>query len=182
MILGIPTNAVIAILMGALIIHGVKPGPDLMDKYPDIFWGFIVSMYIGNVMLLVLNLPLIGIWVKVLTVPYKMLFPLILLFCMIGVYTLNNNAAEIFIMLIFGVVGYLNRKINFEGAPFILALVLGPLMEKSLRQSLLISHGDLGIFFVRPISVVLIGLGIASIVFSILSSGTKEKHLGAEVD
>jgi putative tricarboxylic transport membrane protein len=180
--LGIPANVTMALFMGALMIHGIQPGPLFIGQYPEIFWGFIVSMFIGNVMLLVLNLPLIGMWVKVLTVPYKMLFPLILLFCMIGVYTLNNNIVEIFIMLIFGVIGYLNRKLNLEGAPFILALVLGPLMEKSLRQSLLISRGDIGIFFSRPISIVLIGLGIASILFSILSAKTREKHLGAEGD
>jgi putative tricarboxylic transport membrane protein len=171
-----------ALFMGALMIHGIQPGPLFIGQHPEIFWGFIMSMYIGNVMLLILNLPLIGMWVKVLKIPYEYLFPLILLFCLIGVYTLSNNVAEIFIMLIFGVLGYLNRKVNFEGAPFIIALVLGPLMEKNLRQSLLISHGDLGIFFVRPISVALIGLGVASLIFSFFTARTREKHLGSEVD
>jgi putative tricarboxylic transport membrane protein len=180
--LGIPANVTMALFMGALMIHGIQPGPLFIGQHPDIFWGFIISMYIGNVMLLVLNLPLISMWVQVLKVPYNYLFPLILLFCLIGVYTLNNNVAEIFIMLIFGVLGYMNRKVNLEGAPFILALVLGPLMEKNLRQSLLISHGDLGIFFVRPISIVLIGLGVASLIFSFFTARTREIHLGEEAD
>ena len=124
-------------------------------------------MYVGNAMLAVLNLPLIGIWVKVLRIPYAILFPLILLFCLIGVYTLNNNVVEIFIMLIFGIIGFLMRKEGFEGAPFLMALVLGPMMESSLRQSLLKSHGSFGIFFVRPISSILLVLGLAFLVTSL---------------
>ena len=175
--LGIPANVTMALFMGALMIHGVQVGPLFIGQYPDVFWGFVISMYIGNALLLVLNLPLIGIWVKVLKIPYEILFPLILLFCLIGVYTLNNNAVEIFIMLVFGVFGFLVRKIGFEGAPFILAMVLGPIMERCLRQSLLISHGSLAIFFTHPISAILLILSLASIIFSVLPNLTKKKHL-----
>jgi len=152
--LGIPANIVMALFLGALMIHGIQPGPLFIPQNPKLFWGLITSMYIGNVMLLILNLPLVGLWVKVLKIPYHLLFPLILLFCLIGVYSLNNNTTEILIMLIFGFIGYLMRKFEYEGAPFLLALVLGPMMENNLRQSLLISKGALSIFFTRPISVV----------------------------
>lgn len=156
--LGIPPNIGMAILLGAFIIHGVQPGPLLLTKHPDLFWGTIASMYIGNVMLLILNLPLIGLWVKVLKVPYKTLFPLILLFCFLGVYSLNNNIYEILLMVGFGVFGHLIRKFGYEGAPFLLALVLGPMFEVSFRQSLL--YGDPLIFFKRPISAVLLLISI----------------------
>jgi len=151
--LGIPANVVMAILLGALLIHGIKPGPLLMKQNPDVFWGVIGSMYIGNVMLLILNLPLIGLWVKILKIPYPILFPLILLFCLIGCYSLNNNVVEIMIMILFGIVGFLMKKFEYEGAPLILAFVLSPLMENALRQSLIMSHGSFSIFFTRPIAV-----------------------------
>jgi putative tricarboxylic transport membrane protein len=150
--LGIPPNVVMALLLGALMIHGIAPGPMFIAEHPDIFWGVIASMYVGNVMLLVLNLPLIGLWVQVLRVPYKILFPLILLFCLIGSYSINNSTFDVAIMLVFGVVGYLMRKYQFEGAPMVLAFVLGPMFEGSLRQSLLLSDGSFSIFFVRPIA------------------------------
>ncbi len=178
--LGIPANVTMALFLGALMIHGIQPGPLFITQHSDIFWGLIISMYLGNAMLLVLNLPLIGIWVRLVRVPYGILFPLILLLCVIGVYTLNNNVVEIFIMLIFGVFGYLNRKIGFEGAPFIIALVLGPMMEKCLRQSLLISRGDLGIFFTRPISAILMGLAVVSIIMTLLPAFKKRKELIGE--
>jgi putative tricarboxylic transport membrane protein len=152
--LGIPANVSMAVLLGAFIIHGIQPGPLLISKHPELFWGTIASMYIGNGMLLILNLPLIGIWVKILKVPYNILFPLILLFCFLGVYSLNNNIYEILIMVIFGVFGYLMRKFEFEGAPFLLAMVLGPMMEIAFRQSLI--YGDPLIFFKRPICAVLL--------------------------
>ncbi len=174
--LGIPANVTMALFLGALMIHGIQVGPLFIGQYPDIFWGLMASMYLGNAMLLVLNLPLIGIWVKVLKVPYSILFPLILLFCLIGVYTLNNNVIEIFIMLIFGIFGYVNRKTGFEGAPFILAMVLGPMMEKSLRQSLLISQGHLGIFLVRPISCILLSLSLASIILALIPAFRMKKE------
>jgi len=150
--LGIPPNVVMALLLGALMIHGVTPGPLLIPKHPEIFWGVIASMYVGNAMLLVLNLPLIGMWVQVLKVPYKVLFPLILLFCLIGAYSINNSTFDVAVMLFFGVLGYLMRKYNFEGAPMVLAFVLGPMFENSLRQSLLLSDGSFLIFFTRPIA------------------------------
>lgn len=152
--LGIPANIVMALFFGALMIYGVQPGPLFIPQNPKLFWGLITSMYVGNAMLLILNLPLVGLWVKVLKIPYHLLFPLILLFCLIGVYTLNNNTVEILIMLIFGFIGYLMKKFEYDGAPFLIALVLGPMMENNLRQSLLISKGALSIFFTRPISVV----------------------------
>ncbi len=157
---GIPTTVVMAIILGALMIHGITPGPTFIRDHPDLFWGLVASMYLGNVMLLVLNLPLIGLWVRILSIPYSILFPLILLFCVIGVYSLNYNIWEIVIMVIFGFVGYLMRKFKYEPAPFVFALLLGPMMENSLRQSLLMSEGSFGIFFTRPISCVLMIVGI----------------------
>jgi putative tricarboxylic transport membrane protein len=153
--LGLPSNAVMAILLGALMIYGMPPGPKLITSNPHLFWGTISSMYIGNIMLLILNLPLIGLWVKILKIPYPILFPLILLFCLIGAYSLNNNAGEIGLMLLFGVLGYLMKKFKYDGAPLVLAMVLGPLMDQSLRQSLLMSGGSGLIFFTRPICLVI---------------------------
>jgi putative tricarboxylic transport membrane protein len=151
--LGIPANPVMAILLGALMIHGLQPGPLLIKSAPDLFWGTIISMYIGNGMLLILNLPLIPMWVKVLKVPYYLLYPLILLFCLIGAYSLENNAGDVIAMLIFGILGFLMKKFQYEGAPIILALVLGQKLETSLRRSLIMSHGDFSIFISRPISL-----------------------------
>ena len=166
--LGIPTHAVTALLLGALMIHGVTPGPLLIPQNPQLFWGVVLSMYIGNVMLVGLNLPLIGIWVQVLKVPYKILFPLILLFCIIGAYSLNNSIFDMGIMLVFGAVGYLMKKFKYEHAPLVLAFVLGPMLEISLRQSLQMSRGSFSIFFTRPISGILIGLAIFMLITSII--------------
>jgi putative tricarboxylic transport membrane protein len=152
MTLGIPSNVVMAIIMGALLLHGITPGPLLVKEHPDLFWGVIASMYIGNVMLLILNLPLIGIWVQVLRVPYRILFPLILLFCTIGTYSVSNSLFDVNVMLVFGVLGYLMGRFGFDGAPLILCFVIGPIMEESLRQSLLLSNGSFAIFFTRPIA------------------------------
>ena len=163
--LGIPPNVVMALLLGALMIHGITPGPLLIPNNPEIFWGIVTSMYIGNVMLVVLNLPLIGLWVKVLKVPYKVLFPLIIMFCLIGAYSINNSAFDIAIMLFFGGLGYLMRKYKYEAAPMVLAFVLGPMLETSLRQSLLLSDGSFTIFFTRPIA----GVGMALTLIMILS-------------
>ena len=156
--LGIPVNSVIAILLGAFMIHGIQPGPMIITKHPDLFWGTVMSMYLGNVMLLILNLPLIGLWVQVLRVPYPILFPLILLFCLIGVYSLNYSLVEITLMIGFGVFGYLARKFQFEMAPLVLAIVIGPMMENNLRLSLVISQGDPMIFLTHPISAVFIAI------------------------
>jgi putative tricarboxylic transport membrane protein len=153
--LAIPSNPVMALLLGAFLTYGVQVGPLLIKNNPEIFWGVVTSMYVGNAMLLVLNLPLIGLWVKILKIPYAFLFPLILLFCVIGAYSINNNFHEVILMIIFGVVGYLMKKFDYEAAPLIMAMVLSPLVENSLRQSLLLSHGSFFIFFTRPISCVL---------------------------
>lgn len=160
MTLGIPANVVMALILGALLIHGIRPGPMLIQEHPDLFWGVVTSMYVGNGMLLLLNLPLIGMWVQVLKIPYRILFPLILLFCLIGVYSLNNSIWEIIIMSIFGVIGYLMRKFKYEPAPFVFALILSPIMENALRQSLLMSEGSFSIFFTRMISCILITAGM----------------------
>ena len=172
--LGIPANPVMAILLGALMIHGLQPGPLLMNSAPDLFWGTIVSMYIGNAMLLVLNLPLIPVWVKVLKVPYYLLYPLILLFCLIGAYSLENSNADIIIMLVFGILGFLMKKFRYEGAPMILALVLGQKLETALRRSLIMSHGDFSIFISRPISL---GFLITAALLLIVPIVTQRKKL-----
>ena len=166
--LGIPANAVMALLFGALVIHGMRPGPFLIKDHPDLFWGIISSMYIGNVMLLVLNLPLIPLWVQVLKIPYRILFPLIVLFCIIGAYSLKNSVFEVLLMFIFGGVGYLFRKFDYEPAPLLLAFVLGPMFESNLRQSLTLSRGSFSIFFNRPISAVAIVLAIILLVTSFI--------------
>jgi len=174
--LGIPPNPVLAILMGALMIHGITPGPLLIERNPEIFWGVIASMYIGNVMLLVLNLPLIGLWIKVLEIPYKFLFPLILLFCLIGAYSLNWNTLDVYVMIVTGIFGYLSKKVGFEGAPLILGFILGPILELSLRQSLLMSKGSFRIFIDRPFCII----SIIIIIFLFVSNfipGLKKKKL-----
>jgi putative tricarboxylic transport membrane protein len=150
--LGIPPNVVMAVLMGAFLIHGVQPGPLLIKEHPEIFWGVVTSMYVGNAMLLVLNLPLIGLWVQLLKVPYRILFPLILLLCVVGVYSLSVNIWDIVIMLVFGGVGYLMKKFDYEPVPLVLAFVLGRMVEESLRQSLVISRGSLKILVTRPLA------------------------------
>ncbi len=154
--LGIPSNAVMAILLGALMIHGVQPGPMMLGSHPDLFWGVVASMYVGNIMLLVLNLPLIGIWVKVLKIPYLILFPLILLFCLIGAYTVYNKIVDVYIMVFFGILGFLFKKFRYEMAPLVLAFVLAPLMEHALRQSLIMSDGSPAVFYQRPISAIVL--------------------------
>jgi len=177
--LGIPPNVVMAVLYGGLLIHGIQPGPFLVKDHPDVFWGLVMSMYLGNVMLLVLNLPLIGIWVKILKVPYTILFPLILFFCLIGVYTVNNSVFDIYLMIIFGFVGYLMKKFDFEPAPLAMAYVLSPILESSFRQSLSLSGGSFSVFFSRPISVVCMGLVIALLIFQIISSSISNRRVRA---
>ncbi|MEM2958573.1 MAG: tripartite tricarboxylate transporter permease [Candidatus Jordarchaeaceae archaeon] len=154
--LGIPPNVVMAVLMGAFLTHGIQPGPLLLKEHPDIFWGVITSMYTGNILLLILNLPLIGLWVRLLKVPYGVLFPLIFLFCLIGVYSIAGNIWDIVIMVVFSVVGYLMKKFDYEAAPLVLAFVLGRMTEETVRQSLTLSRGDLSVFFKHPISCIAI--------------------------
>jgi putative tricarboxylic transport membrane protein len=150
--MGIPCNVVLAILMGALMVHGVTPGPRLLIDHPRIFWGVVGSMYVGNVMLLVLNLPLIGMWVRLLKVPYSILFPFIFLFCLIGAYTVGSNIYDVYIMILFGILGYVMKKYDYEPAPLVLAFILGPMFENAFRQSLIISGGNPSIFLTRPIA------------------------------
>jgi len=147
----------------------------LIKEHPNLFWGVVASMYLGNFMLLVLNLPLIGLWVKVLKIPYPILFPLILLFCLIGAYSLNNNVAQILFMIFFGFLGYLFKKFQYEAAPLVLAFVLGPMLEKALRRSLLHSGGDPTVFLTRPISAVLLGIALALLIFPMIPRLTKKR-------
>ena len=166
--LGIPSSVVAALLFAALMIHGIQPGPFLIAEHPDVFWGLVASMYLGNVMLLIINLPLIGLWVQFLKVPQWLLFPFILLFCIIGAYAINNTLFDVGVMMLFGVFGYLMNKFGYEPAPMVLAFVLGPILEKSVRQSLKLSEGSFSIFFTRPLSatlLILAGLVLLSYFF-----------------
>ncbi|MDZ4165930.1 MAG: tripartite tricarboxylate transporter permease [Smithellaceae bacterium] len=178
--LGIPGNAAIAMMFAALLIKGVTPGPFLIKEYPDVFWGVIASMYLGNVMLLVLNLPLVGIWVQLLRVPYRILAPVVILFTAIGSYSIANQAFDIYALLGFGIFGYLLRKLNFEPGPLPLAFVLGPMIESSMRQSLLISGGSFSIFVTRPISGTLIGLLTLLVISQIFVSRRKKRKNGGQ--
>ena len=165
--LGIPSSPATATMMVALLIHGVKPGPILMEQHPEVFWGLIGSMYIGNVMLLILNLPLVGLFVNLLRVPYHYLFPAILLICFVGVYSVNLSGTDLWIMAIFGVIGYLLRKVAFDPSPIVLAMVLGPMMEQALRQALMMSRGDFWIFLSRPIATVMLAAAVLLLVWHV---------------
>jgi putative tricarboxylic transport membrane protein len=173
--LGIPPTVVSALLFAALMIHGIQPGPLLIPEHPDVFWGLVASMYIGNTMLLFINIPLIGLWVRMLKVPARVMLPLILMFCIIGTYSVRNSLMDVSLMMLFGVVGYLMEKFEYEPAPLVLAFVLGPLLEKSLRQSLLLSRGDFSIFFTRYLSVTLLILAAALIASHFLFAKRKAK-------
>ncbi|MHA6691600.1 tripartite tricarboxylate transporter permease [Devosia sp. A449] len=161
--LGIPSTPVMALMIGALILHGIQPGPSLITKQPELFWGLIASMWIGNVMLLILNLPMVGLWVKLLTVPYRILYPAIIAFCCIGVFSLASSSFDLYLLAFFGVVGYVLAKFDCEPAPLLLGIVLGPLMEEYLRRALLLSRGDLTVFVQRPISAVILFLTLLAI-------------------
>ncbi len=166
--LGIPPNAVMALMVGAMTIHGIVPGPQVMTKQPELFWGMIASMWVGNLMLVVINLPLVGLWVKLLRVPYRHLFPMIIIFCAIGVYSLNNSAFDVTMTGIFGLVGYWLVKHDFEPAPMLLGFVLGPLMEENMRRAMLIARGDATVFLTRPISATLLVLAMILLVLAVL--------------
>lgn len=168
--LGIPGDAIVAIMLGALIIHGVVPGPRLIVDNPEMFWGLTVSFLIGNIALVILNLPLIGIWVRILLIPYRLLYPAVLIFICIGVYSINNSAYDVLLALVFGLVGYGMRLLKFQPAPLLLGLVLGPLMEQNLRRSLLIARGDPMVFLERPISAAFLGVALAIVLAVIWSS------------
>jgi putative tricarboxylic transport membrane protein len=180
--LGIPPNIVMALLFGALLVHGVYPGPMLIKQHPEIFWGTIASMYVGNAMLLVLNLPLIGLWVKLLKVPYRILFPLILLFTLIGSYTINNKTFDVLVMICFGLVGYILRKFQYEEAPLILAFILGPILEQAFRQSLIMSNGSLAIFVSRPIAFVALALSAALLASTVIGIFRQARKRVAEIE
>ncbi len=166
--LGIPPNAVMALMIGALIIHGIQPGPMVMSKQPALFWGVIVSMWIGNLFLLILNLPIIGLWVRLLTVPYRLLYPAILVFCAIGVYSLNTAQFDIYLMAFFGVVGYVFAKLECEAAPLMLGFILGPMLEEYVRRALLLAKGDPMTFITRPVSAILLAVALVSVVVVML--------------
>jgi len=166
--LGIPPNAVMALMVGAMAIHNIQPGPQVMTLNPELFWGLIASMWIGNAMLVILNLPLIGIWIRVLTVPYRFLFPAIVLFCAIGVYTTNNNTFDIWLVAIFGFVGYLFYKLGCEPAPLLLGFILGPMMEEHLGRALLLSRGDWSVFLTKPVSATLLAVALLLLVIALL--------------
>ncbi|MCU0561309.1 MAG: tripartite tricarboxylate transporter permease [Desulfobacterales bacterium] len=174
--LGIPSNPVMALMIGAMIIQGIQPGPSVITEQPQLFWGIIVSMWVGNLFLVVLNLPMIGMWVRLVSVPYQMLFPAILVFCGIGVFSLNNTEFDIFTMAFFGLVGYLFVKLDCEPAPMLLAYILGPMMEEYLRRALLISRGDPTVFFTRPISATLLALGALAVVAASLPALHKKRE------
>ena len=179
--LGIPPNAVMALMVGAMTIHNIQPGPQVMTSNPDLFWGLIASMWIGNLMLVILNLPLIGVWVRLLTSPYRWLFPAIVLFCAIGVYSTNNNVFDIWLIAIFGVIGYAFLKLSCEPAPLLLGLILGPMMEENLRRALLLSRGDWSVLFTRPISLGLL-IGAALLLVIVLAPSVRSKREEAFVE
>src|SRR6188508_250237 len=168
--LGIPPNAVMALMVGAMTIHGIVPGPQVMTKQPELFWGMVASMWLGNLMLVIINLPLVGVWVTLLRVPYRLLYPSIVIFCCIGVYSLNNAPFDVTMTAIFGVVGYWLVKHDFEPAPMILGFVLGPLMEENLRRAMLIARGDASVFLTRPISATLLAIALFLLVLAVLPS------------
>ena len=168
--LGLPSNAVMALMVGAMIIQGIVPGPNIISERPELFWGVIASMWIGNLMLLVLNLPLIGIWVKLLTVPYRFLYPGIIAICCIGVYSINNNVVGVYLMALFGIVGYVLVKLDCEAAPLLLGLVIGKMLEENLRRAMLLSRGDPLVFLERPISAALLVLAFVALVVVLLPS------------
>jgi putative tricarboxylic transport membrane protein len=183
--LGLPTGPITAVLIGALMIHGVASGPQLINEHPDVFWGFVASMYVGNLILLALNLPLVGIFVSVLRIPYAYLYPLIIMFCIIGVYEVNHSIIDVWIMLFMGVLGYALKKFGFDPAPLVLGLVIAPIFEQSLRQSLIMSNGNYFIFGQRPIAALLLALSTGLLLLSAISYVLQRKDWRsklAEVD
>jgi TctA family transporter len=174
--LGIPSNPVMALMIGAMIIHGIQPGPMVMTEQPALFWGLIASMWIGNLFLVILNLPMIGIWVRIVMVPYHLLFPAILVFCAIGVFSLNNTEFDVYLMALFGLLGYIFAKLDCEPAPMLLGFILGPMMEEYLRRALLISHGDPTVFVKRPISATMLVLALIALISVLIPSISKKRE------
>ncbi len=174
--LGIPSNPVMALMIGAMIIQGIQPGPAVMTEQPALFWGLIVSMWFGNLFLVVLNLPMIGLWIKMIMVPYHRLFPAILMFCAIGVFSLNNNEFDVFLMALFGLFGYICAKLGAEPAPMLLGYIIGPMMEEYLRRALLLSHSDPMVFVTRPISAVMLAMAAIALIVVLLPSLRKKRE------
>jgi putative tricarboxylic transport membrane protein len=174
--LGIPPNAVMALMVGAMTIHGIVPGPQVITENPKLFWGMIASMWIGNLMLLVINLPLVGLWVRLLKVPSRLMFPAIMIFCCIGIYSMNNSTSDVLFTAFFGLVGYALLKLGFESSPLLLGFVLGQLMEEKLRQSLILSRGSFMTFLERPVSGVLLGVAMVTLVIALLPSIRKGRN------
>ena len=180
--LGIPSNPVMALMIGAMIIQGIQPGPAVMTEQPGLFWGLIVSMWVGNLFLVVLNLPMIGIWVRMIMVPYQLLYPAILMFCAIGVFSLNNSEFDVYLMALFGLLGYLCAKLELEPAPMLLGFIIGPMMEEYLRRALLLSRSDPMVFVERPISAVMLGLAVAAMAVVLLPSLRKKREEAFQED
>ncbi len=180
--LGIPSNVIMAMMVGAMMIQGIAPGPQVMNERPQLFWGLIASMWVGNVMLVILNMPMIGLWVSLLKVPYRILYPCILVFCVIGVYSINNNAFDAILTALFGLFGYILVKVEAEPAPMLLGYILGPLMEENLRRAMLLARGDFFVFFQRPISATLLVISILLLVFVLLPNIRKKRDVAFEAD
>jgi putative tricarboxylic transport membrane protein len=174
--LGIPSNVVMALMIGAMIIQGIQPGPNVVTKNPDLFWGLIASMWVGNAMLIVLNLPLIGVWVRLLKIPYTILFPAIMAFCCIGVYSVNNSSHGVYLVTIAGLVGYLLVKLECEPAPFVLGFILGPMLKEHLRRALILSDGDPMTFLTRPISALLLVIAMVALIVVCLPTISKKRE------
>jgi len=177
MALGIPFTPAMAVVMAVLLIHGISPGPTLISEHPDLFWGVIASMYIGNVMLLIFNLPLVGVFANIIKTPLYILMPIVLLFCLVGVYSINNSMLDIWLMIGFGFLGYLMRRLKYDSAPLVLSLVLGPMMERSFREAMMISKGNLAVFVTRPISATLLAVGILVMVVPPVIAALRGKRL-----
>ncbi|HEY9396990.1 MAG TPA: tripartite tricarboxylate transporter permease [Burkholderiales bacterium] len=174
--LGIPSNSVMALMIGAMILKGIVPGPMVMTERPDLFWGMIASMWVGNLILVILNLPLIGLWIKLLSVPYRILYPAILVFCCIGVYTLNNTEFNVYLLVVFSILGYVCVKLECEPAPLILGFILGPMMEEYLRRAMLLSRGDPMTFVTKPISAALLGVAVLLLIAIALPAVRKKRE------
>jgi putative tricarboxylic transport membrane protein len=173
--LGIPSNVVMALFLAALMIHGTPPGPMLIQNHPNLFWGVVISMFIGNIFLLILNLPMIGIWVKLLKVPYNILFPLIILICLIGAFSVSSTTFGMITLVVFGLLGYFMKKYGYEGGPLILAFILGPMLETALRQSLIMSHGSFSIFVYKPISMIALSITLLFLLLPLITSQRKRR-------
>jgi putative tricarboxylic transport membrane protein len=179
--LGVPSGPIPAVMIAAMMVHGVSPGPLLIVQQPELFWGFIASMYVGNLVLLILNLPLVGIFINVLRIPYPLLYPAILVFCVLGVYAVNGSVVDVGIMTLMGALGYLLRKFDFETAPVVLGLILAPMLEMSFRQSLSMSGGSYGIFLQRPIAMVMLIIGMTVLLLGVLPSLTAQRDWRARL-